>query len=107
MNRTILFALPILTAALLFSAFAVPAAGRSGEGLFKQHCAACHPDGGNVINPNKTLMKKSREANNVKSAADIVKLMRHPGPGMTAFDAKTVPDKDAKVIADYIVKSYK
>jgi cytochrome c6 len=26
----------------------------SGEAGFKQHCAICHPDGGNIINPQKT-----------------------------------------------------
>lgn len=26
----------------------------SGEALFKEHCASCHPDGGNILNPRKT-----------------------------------------------------
>jgi cytochrome c6 len=72
------------------------AAGSSGEALFKQHCALCHPDGGNIINPQKTLRKKDRDAHNVKTAQDIIHNMRNPGPGMTKFDDKTVPEKDAK-----------
>jgi cytochrome c6 len=83
------------------------AADQPGEALFKQHCAACHPGGGNIINPQKTLHKKVREANNVKSADDIVKLMRKPGPGMTTFDSKTIPDKDAKEIANYVLNAFK
>ena len=32
--------------------------------------------------------------------------MRNPGPGMTKFDEKTIPEKDAHKIADYILKTY-
>ena len=81
--------------------------GGKGEALFHQHCAICHPDGGNIVNPKKTLHKKDRLANGVKTASDIVHLMRNPGPGMTKFDAKTIPDKDAKEIAEYEMKTFK
>lgn len=80
---------------------------KSGAELFKQHCAACHLDGKNIINPQKTLSKKDMEANKVKSAEDIVKLMRSPGPGMVKFDDKTISEKDAKAIAEYILKTFK
>jgi len=43
----------------------------------------------------------------VKNAKDIIAKMRKPGPGMTAFDKKTISDKEAKAIADYILKTYK
>jgi cytochrome c6 len=78
-----------------------------GAKEFEEHCAVCHKDGGNTINPAKTLSKKDRMANGVKSAKDIVKLMRKPGPGMTPFDAKTISDKEAKAIAGYILKTFK
>ena len=80
--------------------------GLRGEELFKQHCFPCHPDGGNVINPQKTLHKKDREANGIKTAADIVGKMRNPGPGMTKFDEQTIPDADAKEIAEYEIRTF-
>ena len=83
------------------------AKGNSGEALFRQHCSACHPDGGNIVNAQKTLHKKELSANKIKKPGDIVTKMRHPGPGMTAFDKKTVTDADAKKIADYILKTFK
>jgi cytochrome c6 len=83
------------------------AKGGAGETLFKQNCAVCHPDGGNIINPKKTLKKTDLDANGVKTAADIVGKMRNPGPGMTKFDAKTISDKDAKEIAEYVLKAFK
>lgn len=88
---------------------------KSGEALFKEHCSPCHPGGGNILSPQKTLHKKDREANNIKTAEDIVKKMRNPGPapthpgewsGMKIFDEKTVPNEDALKIADYILKTF-
>jgi cytochrome c6 len=78
-----------------------------GKKEFEEHCVVCHKDGGNMVNPAKTLSKKDREANGVKNAKDIMAKMRNPGPGMTAFDKKTISDKEAKAIADYILKTYK
>ena len=80
--------------------------GIRGAGLFKQHCFTCHPDGGNVINPQKTLHKKDREANGVKTIEDIVGKMRNPGPGMTKFDEQTIPDADAREIAEYVLRTF-
>ncbi|HLO25568.1 MAG TPA: c-type cytochrome [Geobacteraceae bacterium] len=78
-----------------------------GKKEFQEHCAECHVNGGNMIKPDKTLSKKDREANGVKTAKDIIGKMRNPGPGMTKFDKKTVSDKEAKAIADYIIKTFK
>ena len=33
--------------------------------------------------------------------------MRNPGPGMTKFDKTVLPDKQARQIADYIMKTFK
>ena len=78
----------------------------AGKELFKEHCAVCHHNGGNSVRPEKTLHRKSREKNGIKSAEDIIQLMRDPGPGMTEFNNTDIPDKDAKAIADYILKTF-
>lgn len=100
-----------LTAALCLSGGAAFAKEDSkekvGEKLYKQHCAVCHPNGGNIVNPKKTLHKKDLEASGIRKAEDIIKTMRNPGPGMLKFDAKTIPDKEAKEIAEYIMKTFK
>ena len=85
---------------------AKPEAKNAGEAKFKELCTMCHPDGGNIINPKKTLHKKDREANHIKTDADIVKFMRKPGPGMTSFDANKTSDKEAGEIAAYIIKTF-
>lgn len=85
---------------------------RKGEKIdgakeFQKHCASCHPDGGNIVNSAKTLKKATLEANGVKTWKDIVAKMRNPGPGMTKFEKKDVSDREAKAIADYILKTFK
>jgi cytochrome c6 len=77
-----------------------------GESEFKEHCAVCHANGGNIINQKKSLHKQDREKNNIKSEADIVKNIRNPGPGMTKFDKKTISDTEAQAIAQYILKTF-
>lgn len=77
-----------------------------GEEAFERHCSVCHPKGGNIIVPAKTLHKADLEKNGIPKAADIVNKMRNPGPAMTQFDEATVPDKTARAIAEYILKTF-
>jgi cytochrome c6 len=97
----------MLAAALFCSASPVEAAeASSGEQAFARNCASCHPKGGNIINPAKTLDKKVLTANSIREPADIVGKMRNPGPAMTRFDEKAIPDGTAKAIAEYILKTF-
>lgn len=99
--------LTITVSSILLAGGAATAFAASGEELFKQHCAACHPDGGNVIKPKYTLHKKDLAKEGIKDAKGIIKVMRNPEAGMTKFDKSTVSDKDAKAIADYVLKTFK
>ncbi|MFB3926245.1 MAG: c-type cytochrome [Syntrophales bacterium] len=79
----------------------------SGSALFQQHCAVCHPGGGNSINPQYTLNRASMSSHGIKTAADIVDKMRHPGPGMTRFSRQVISNRDADKIAQYILTTFK
>lgn len=88
----------------------------TGEALFKQNCSSCHPNGGNILNPKKTLSKKDREENNIFTAEDIINKMRNPGPspthpqewaGMKMFDKYKITDDEAQKIAEYILTTFK
>lgn len=109
MRKCMLTAICLLaTTALASTGFAAGGAkGSKGEELFKKHCVVCHANGGNTVNPKKPLTRKEREANGIKTAQDVIRNMRNPGPGMTKFDEKTIPAKDAKAIADYVIKTFK
>ena len=90
---------------------AAPAASneqaKTGEALFSQHCAVCHPNGGNSVKAEMTLHGKDLTAHNITKPEDIVKIMRKPGSGMTTFDTAAVSDKDATAIAEYVLKTFK
>jgi len=79
----------------------------SGEKLYTQHCAVCHPGGGNIVNPKKSLGKNALVANNIKTEEDIIKVLRNGVPGMPKFDENAISKKDAQEIADYITKTFK
>ena len=84
------------------------AAGKpDGKAGFNKYCASCHPNGGNIIIPAKTLKKADLEKVGVKSWKDVVGKIRKPGPGMTAFNSQTISDKEAKEIAEYVLKTFK
>ena len=78
-----------------------------GEESFNKNCAVCHPDGGNIINDKKTIRSKDLKAKGINNVADIVRIMRNPGPGMSKYDADEIPDKEARDIAAYILKKFK
>ena len=92
-----------LVIVLLRGAGPVIAVERSGKMLFEDNCMVCHPNGGNGINPQKTLRKKDLAANNIRTEDDIVKIIRNPGPEMSRFDEKMLSDGDARKIARYIL----
>ncbi len=96
----------IVLALVASSLTAAPVLAGGGD-IFKARCAACHPNGGNIMKKDKTLQRKDLEANKLKTVKDLVKYMRSPGPGMTKFDAKELPDKDAKAVAEYVLKTFK
>jgi cytochrome c6 len=80
---------------------------QSGAVLFKQFCFNCHPDGGNVSDPDKTLHGSTLRKNHIDAPEDIVKIMRKPISRMIQFDEKAVSNKDARSIAEYVLDAFK
>ena len=84
--------------------------------MFRENCAVCHPDGGNILNPSKTLHRKDLEANGITKPGDIVAKMRNPGAfpthpsewsGMKIFDEGMISHEEALRIANYILDTFK
>lgn len=80
---------------------------QSGEELFRQFCHNCHPDGGNVSDPRRPLYGSALRRNHITTPEDIVRIMRNPLSRMIRFDAKTIPDEDARRIAEYVLKTFR
>ena len=80
---------------------------QSGEELFRQFCHNCHPDGGNVSDPKRTLHGSALRKNHITKPEDIVRIMRNPLSRMIRFDAETISDKDARTIAEYVLDTFR
>lgn len=98
MKKCILMATVVVSVGMM--SVAAFAAGNSGEAIFNAKCASCHPDGGNIMKPAATLK-------GLKDTKKIVAQVRKGGGGMPAFDAKAISNADAKLLAGYIVKTFK
>lgn len=85
---------------------ASPAEASVAEELYEKHCAACHPNGGNVMDSEKTLKSESLAEHGIKTPQDIVQVMRNPGAGMPAFGPDAIPDEEALQLAEYILETY-
>jgi cytochrome c6 len=77
-----------------------------GGGLFALYCAGCHPDGRNLLYPQKTLHRIDLAANGITTPAGIVAKMRSPGRGMRQFDKTALSDNDARAIAQYVLVNF-
>jgi cytochrome c6 len=80
---------------------------QTGEELFRQFCNNCHPDGGNVSDPERTLHGSVLRKNHITKPEDIVRIMRTPLSRMIRFDAEAISDKDARTIAEYILTTFR
>ena len=78
-----------------------------GEALFRQYCASCHPDGGNVSDPERTLYGSVLKKKQITTPDHVVRVMRRPLSRMIRFDAATLPDREARAIAEYVLKTFK
>lgn len=78
-----------------------------GEELFRQYCAPCHPDGGNVSDPERSLRGSALRSHHITKPHDIVHIMRAPISRMISFDEATLSDKDARAIADYVLYAFR
>lgn len=79
----------------------------AGRELYERHCSACHPNGGNIINRDKTLQYASLEASGLTDPQAFVAYLRSPGAGMPTFSAAALPDEKAMQIAWYTLETFK
>lgn len=85
----------------------MPGQTQTGEELFKRFCFNCHPDGGNVTDPERTLHGSALRKNHITKPEDIIRIMRKPASRMIRFDPETIPDKEAHIIAEYVLATFR
>ncbi len=85
----------------------VQSGGGDGEALFLRNCSPCHPNGSNILFPQKNLQRMTLAANGITTPDHIIAKMRHPGPRMRRFDKGDLSDAEARKIAEYILATFR
>ncbi|MCW2277044.1 c-type cytochrome [Heliophilum fasciatum] len=77
---------------------------RQGHEMYKTHCASCHGDDGKGVKGVKAATLNNEGFLKIASDEYLTASIRNgrPAGAMPAFDKKTIPDEQAKYIANYI-----
>ena len=73
----------------------------SGENLFKNHCAGCHINGGNIIRRSKNLKISSLKRNGIDEPEAIAKIARQ-GIGIMDGYKEQLGDNGDQIVANWI-----
>ena len=100
----VMLVLGVATCSFVLAAFTQDSAqGSSGNVLFNEQCAVCHPNGGNTVNPNKPL--KGSPA--MQKFDVFLTWIRKPDQPMPPFPSSKISDQKAKELYDYLLKETK
>ena len=73
----------------------------SGEILFKNHCAGCHVNGGNIIRRSKNLKIASLKRNGIDNPEIIAKIARQGIGIMSGYEDK-LGDNGDQIVANWV-----
>jgi len=74
----------------------------SASQIFASHCASCHANGGNIINPDRPL----RGAPQLGSYASFKTLVRQGRGPMPAFPSSKISDPQLQELYRYVLSAY-
>ena len=74
-----------------------------GENLFKNYCAGCHINGGNIIRRSKNLKLSSLKHNGIDNSEAIAKIARQ-GIGIMSGYENQLGDNGDKLVAKWVIE---
>jgi len=86
---------------LLVGAAPASAAGISGAELFRNHCAGCHVNGGNIIRRQQTLKLAALGRNGINGPEGILEIAS-AGRGQMAGYGAVLGEAGAEAVAGYV-----
>ncbi len=72
-----------------------------GKNLFKNNCAGCHINGGNIIRRSKNLKISSLKRNGIDEPEDIAKIARQ-GIGIMSGYEDELGDNGDQIVANWV-----
>ncbi|MBY0548412.1 MAG: c-type cytochrome [Candidatus Obscuribacterales bacterium] len=97
MKRERFLLLTIATFGAMLPVYAGKATPPSGQQIFKQHCASCHANGGNLVHREKPLAGSAE----LTSIIRFKKYLSHPPGHMPYYQNLVGNDKMIKSLYDY------
>jgi cytochrome c6 len=91
----------ILAVAIWFLSPALQASAADGEQLFNNHCAGCHPHGGNIIRRGRTLKLRALEQRQLNNPDAIARIARE-GIGQMGGYAEVLGSNGDQLVAQWI-----
>jgi uncharacterized membrane protein len=91
---------------LVYGSKPSPAANSSsqaGEQSYRKNCSACHPNGGNTIDPDLPV-KGSPKLTDFDS---FLSWIRNPNPGMPPYPESRISEKESRELYEYVAKEFK
>jgi uncharacterized membrane protein len=76
-----------------------PETFKAGENIFAADCSACHPHGGNKIDPSRPVLHSPK----LKDLDKFLAWVRHPAGTMPAFPASKISNAQGKDLYAYIM----
>ena len=85
------------------------AASEQGVAIFEAKCAACHENGGNVLQRGKTLFPEALQANGYATEPEIIKLLVNGKGQMPKYQGAIPPvskltDEEIAEVANYVLE---
>jgi hypothetical protein len=75
-----------------------PSSISGGADIFNAHCRFCHPNGGNIINPDKPIIGSQK----LKDFETFIAFLRNSTSPMPSFPQGIISDKHARELYIYI-----
>jgi hypothetical protein len=70
----------------------------AGADIFNTYCRVCHPNSGNIINPDKPVKGSQK----LRDFDTFLAYIRNPASPMPSFSQETISDKQAEALYKYI-----
>ena len=92
--------------------FAASVSAEDGKAVFDSNCIACHINGGNIVDPTKTLSKKHLEKlvdeggkyQGVPLADAVYKLLKEGVKGTAMMSFERLGEDKIKAVRDYVIQ---
>jgi len=76
---------------------------QAGEQSYRKNCSACHPNGGNTIDPDVPVKGSLK----LKDFDSFLSWIRNPNPGMPPYPESRISEEESRELYEYVAHEFK